>query len=75
MTIKLPEPNIFDRVLHFIGKKRGVFIPTTEYENYGQYSYAVGKKENFLKALLRPKGEQLPDGFIDIFDCRNFKKI
>ena len=69
MTIKLPEPNIFDRFLHFIGKKRGVFIPTKAYENYGQYVYTIGKKENFWNALLRPKSEHLLDGFIDIYDC------
>lgn len=69
MTIKLPKPNIFDKFLHFIGKKRGVFIPTKVNENYGQYVYTIGKKENFWKALLRPKSEQLVHGFIDIFDC------
>lgn len=69
MTIKLPEPNIFDKFLHVIGKKRGVFIPTKVHEKYGQYVYTIGKKENFWNALLRPKNAPLLDGFIDIFDC------
>ena len=75
MTIKLSEPNIFDQFLNFLGKKRGVFIPTKAYEDYGQYVYAVAKKENYWKALLRPAGKSLPDGFIDIFDCRNSTEI
>lgn len=68
MTIKLPEPNILDKFLHFIGKKRGVFIPTKVHEKYGPYGYTIGKKENFWNALLRPKNAPLLDGFIDIFD-------
>ena len=75
MTIKLSEPNIFDQFLNFLGKKRGVFIPTKAYENHGQYVYAVGKKESFLKAFLRPAGKSLPDGLIDIFDSRNSTEI
>jgi len=51
-----------------MGKKRGVFFPTKVHADYGQYVYTIGKKENFWKALLRPKSEQLLDGFIDISD-------
>ena len=71
MTIKLSEPNIFDQFLNFLGKKRGVFIPTKAYEDYGQYVYAVAKKENYWKALLRPADKPLPEGSMDIFECGN----
>lgn len=75
MTVKLAEPNVFDKFLRLLGKKRGVFVPENTNGSYGQYGYATGKKENFLKAFLRPAGEKLPDGFIDIFECRNSTEI
>ena len=50
MTIKLPKPSILDWFLHFIGKKRGVYIPTKVYENHGQYVFAVCKKDNIGQA-------------------------
>lgn len=71
MTIKLPRPNLIDRFLRVIGKKRGVFIPMKPYEINRQHIYAVGIKESVLKALLRPTGDPLPDGMIDIFECIN----
>ncbi|MEA3361179.1 MAG: hypothetical protein U9R17_17475 [Thermodesulfobacteriota bacterium] len=68
MTIKLPQPNILDRFLHFIGKKRGIIIPTKAYRNYGQYVYATGKKESFWKALFRRKDVDLPNNMADVFE-------
>jgi hypothetical protein len=47
MTIKIPEPNILDKILKSIGKKRAVKIPTKVYEKYGQYAYVVGQRESF----------------------------
>jgi len=67
MTIKVPTPNIYDRILKFFGKKRGVIIPTDFYKKFGQYVYAKAKRENFWKALLRPKGQNLPEGVVDIY--------
>jgi len=75
MTVKLPEPNVFDKLLRLLGKKRGVFVPEISNSSYGQYGYAAGKKENLLMAFFRPAGEKLPNGFIDIFDCRNSTEI
>ncbi len=66
MTIKMPEPNFADRALKILGKKRGVIIPSAEYEKIGPYSYAVAQKENFFKALFRPANQALPDGMVDI---------
>lgn len=67
MTIKLPQPNIFDKILKLIGKKRGVIISTNAYEKYGQYAYVAGQRESFWKALVRPKGQRLPEGTVDIY--------
>jgi hypothetical protein len=64
MTIKIPKKTIGDRVLKALGKKRGVRIPTETYSQFGPYVYATAKKENFVKALLRPKDEPLPEGMV-----------
>lgn len=66
MSIKLPNPNIFDKLLRAMGKKRAVTIPKNIYEKYGQYTYAYCEKESFLKALLRSKNNDLPEGTVDI---------
>jgi hypothetical protein len=66
MTIKIPEKTIGDKVLKALGKKRGVHVPSGGYKEYGPYAYSTAKKESFLKALLRPKDEPLPEGMVDI---------
>ncbi len=71
MTIKIPEPNICDKILKSIGKKRAVKIPTKVYEKYGQYAYVVGQRESFWKALIRPKNKKLPEGTVDIFSMQS----
>ena len=68
MTIKLPEPNILDRLLKVMGKKRGVYIPTDSHTKFGPYGYSRATKENIIKALLRPNDEELADGCVDVFD-------
>jgi len=67
MTIKIPELTFADKALKIIGKKRGVIIPSAEYEKIGSYSYTIAKKENFIKAFLRPTNDPLPNGMIDIY--------
>ncbi len=67
MTIKIPEPNIFDKFLKSIGKKRAVIIPKNVYEKYGHHAYVVCQRESFWKALIRPKNKKLPEGTVDIF--------
>lgn len=74
MTIRLPQPTVFDQLLHLLGKKRGVILPTKAHKAYGPYVYANGKKENFWKALLRSKSTDLPKEMIDIFDYHNTQK-
>ena len=66
MTIKMPEKTICDWILKALGKKRGVHIPTGTYEKYGPYAYSTATKENFFRALLRPKDADLPEGMVDI---------
>jgi len=75
MTILLPRPNIFDRLLRALGKKRGVFLPGQDAEAFGQYAYSTGQKESFARSLLRSGKTPLPDGLIDIFEVAgNFSR-
>ena len=74
MTIRLPDQNIFDRILGLLGKKRGVRIPTEAYEKFGPYCQLKAFKENYWKALLRSKHEKLPDGYIDLFEIEGFRR-
>ena len=70
MTIKIPEKDSLDKLLALMGKRRAVHVPRNLYEKYGPYVYAQAKKESFWHALIRPKNENLPEGWIysdDIF--------
>lgn len=66
MTIKHQEPNILDRLLKIIGKKRGIIVPSDIYEKFGPYIYFEAKRESFWKALFRGKNQKLPQGVIDM---------
>jgi len=74
MTIRMPEANIFDRFLKFLGKKRGVRFSGEAYEKFGPYVYANALKESFWKALLRPANQPLPDDLVDLFQIEGFRK-
>jgi hypothetical protein len=74
MTIRLPEQNIFDRFLKFLGKKRGVRMPIGAYEKFGHYSYVKAYKESFWKALFRSRRDELPESMIDISQIEEFRK-
>jgi hypothetical protein len=65
MTIRIPEPSIGDKVLRLFGKKRALIIPKVPVERKEIDIYAVAVKENFWKALLRPRKSRLPDGSVD----------
>ncbi len=65
MTIKIPDPSMGDRILRLFGKKRALVIPKVRVERKEIDIYAVAIKENFWKALLRPRKSQLPDGSVD----------
>jgi len=64
MTIELPKTTFADRLLALIGKRRAVRMPYEVYGKLGPYVYARALKESFLRALLRPKNEDLPEGWI-----------
>jgi hypothetical protein len=64
MTIKLPKTTLADRLLASIGKKRAVRIPFEVYEKLGPYVYAQAVKESFWRALVRPRNQDPPDGWI-----------
>jgi len=66
MTIKPPQRSIADKLLHILGKKRGVLIIDEFSAQLGPYYTAIARKENFFKALLRPRGNDLPAGMVDI---------
>ena len=58
MTIHIPPDNILDRILAFLGKRRGIIMPTNLDKIFNQFSRHVdikAKKENFLKALFKRK--------------------
>jgi hypothetical protein len=58
MTIRVPQENIFDKILKKLGKKRRIILPENIdkiYEKYGPYTQICAKKERFIKALLRTK--------------------
>lgn len=74
MTIRMPQASLLDRLLKLIGKKRGVRFPDGAMEQFGQHVYAKAVKENFWNALLRPSGQPLPEGYIDLFEIENFRK-
>jgi len=62
MTIICPEPTCGDKLLALMGKKRAAFIPDI-YGRFGKYAYGREIKEPFLCALLRPKNQDLEDGW------------
>jgi hypothetical protein len=64
MTIRIPEDDSLDKILHLFGKRRAVKIPEDTYQKFGPYVYARGMKENFWRALLRPKGKNPPKGYV-----------
>jgi len=64
MTIRIPDDNIFDKVLHLLGKKRQVIAPEGAdkiYKEYGPHVQIRGEKESFFKALFRKKNRQIRD--------------
>ena len=62
MTIIFPAPSTGDKILALIGKKRAAFIPDI-YGKFGKYAYGRAIKEPFLCALLRPKNQNLEEGW------------
>ena len=65
MTIRIPNPSMGDRILRLFGKKRALIIPKVRVEGKEIDIFAVAVKENFWKALFRPRKSQLPAGSVD----------
>ena len=59
----MPERSFADSVLHLCGKQRAVFVPT-DGVNGDIRTYRRALKESFWKALLRPRGTELPRGWL-----------
>jgi len=66
MTIVPPKFTFYDRILRKMGEKRGMIIPRTK--GFGVDIYAYAGKESFLKAFLRPRNKELPEGMVDFID-------
>ncbi len=62
MTIIFSEPTFGDKLLAAMGKKRAFFIPDI-YSRFGKYAYGRAVKESFLEALIRPKNQDLEEGW------------
>lgn len=53
MTIKLQQPNILDKILGLLGKKRGFVLPKENpYQQFGLYTTYIIPRENFVRALF-----------------------
>jgi hypothetical protein len=65
VTIQIPPKNIFDKILALCGRRRGVIIPAEAYEKFGQYVHASARRENFFKAIIRPRNSPFPEGVLD----------
>ena len=63
MTVVYEKDSAGDKLLKALGKKRAYRMPAGLYEKLGKYTYAKGEKESLISALLRPKGEEPPDGW------------
>ena len=63
MTIRIPEETFADRLLDMMGKKRAIWIPTDVHKRFGPYVIMRAQRESFWKALARPKGQELSEGW------------
>ena len=53
MAIQAGNTNVFDKILDFFGKERGIVISTDFCEKHGLYIYEEERLENFWGALFR----------------------
>jgi hypothetical protein len=67
MTVML-EKNTGDKLLKILGKKRAYKMPAGHYEKLGPYVHVRAYGENIIRALLRPKGQEPPDGWFFLPD-------
>jgi hypothetical protein len=61
MTIDQPPPNLLDRILAMLGKRRSHRLPDlrTALNRYGRHAHLKAKRGKFLKALFGPKQDGL----------------
>ena len=65
MTLRIPDPDIGDKILRYFGKKRALIFPNGKLEAQGIDVYATAIKESFWAALLRPRASRLPGDAVD----------
>jgi hypothetical protein len=63
MTVVFEKESAGDKILKALGKKRAYRMPEGLYEKLGKYAYARAEKENLITALLRPNGQEPPEGW------------
>jgi len=64
MTLKIPQKSFGDSILDFFGKKRALYLPVN-YLDINIDIYAIAVKENFWRALFRPRNRNLPHDAIE----------
>jgi len=64
MHLRLPKASIFDKFLRVVGKKRVVYFPAL---SHAEHCQLIGKKENFLRALFRPKSKEIKEDALHVF--------
>ncbi len=67
MPVKIPEPNLLDRLLRKCGKTRGVVIPGNTHCCHGKEQVVNCRKESILESILRSRNQELPSDRADIF--------
>ena len=68
MTIRIPESNFADKILHLLGKERAFFVPDHSRSVFSPYAHVKAQRESFWKSLLRNRGETLPEGWTYLSD-------
>jgi hypothetical protein len=67
MSLRIPQPDLFDKILRSFGKRRALFIPQDVQEAYRYDFYLACHKENFFKVLFRPRNAKLPEGYENLY--------
>ncbi len=64
MTVYIPRENLFDKILHMLGKRRAIKIPEGARDLSNTYVQYMAGRELFISALLRPKNSPPPKGYV-----------
>ena len=66
MTMIFKEPNVLDRILGLLGKKRRFVLPQKDLrEKFGPCATFMIQRESFFSALFRSTEDDLPEDVLD----------